>query len=188
MQKFINSSISIRRNRFKETGPKFDDISINQIDIGNSFESMNNSPLLYTNYAKSSEQKIYNIVKNIYSKIFNNEINVFDEYQSDELYYKSDTIDRLLNIINKSNNSSYTKNDLQNIYKLKHKDKPKIHLYIKIDNGSVLILLIDLFHLSLPADVYVNGKLAKRSGLKDLSNVYSKHKDNTFNLNNIIIS
>lgn len=72
MQRFISSSISVRRNRFKETGSKFDDIQIKSVDIEKSFESLNSVKLSFTNYAKSSEQKVYNVIKNEYIKISNN--------------------------------------------------------------------------------------------------------------------
>lgn len=101
------------------------------------------------------------------------------------MYYNGKCIDRLLDIINESNDKCYTRSDLPNIYKLKHRKESEVHLYIQIDNESLFVLLIDLFHLSLPADIYVNGRLIKRTGLKDLDNIYSKFKNNKYNLNNI---
>lgn len=185
MQRFISSSISVRRNRFKETGSKFDDIQIKSVDIEKSFESLNSEKLSFTNYAKSSEQKVYNVIKNEYIKISNNDITIFGDYQPDEFYYNGKCIDRLLDIINESNDKCYTRSDLPNIYKLKHRKESEVHLYVQIDNESLFVLLIDLFHLSLPADIYVNGRLIKRTGLKDLDNIYSKFKNNKYNLNNI---
>jgi hypothetical protein len=185
MQRFTNNTFSIRRNRFKETGSKFESVSISKVDVGSSFNSINYSEQFYTNYVNTSEQKVYKIMNTLYDKIKDNNL-VFNDYFFDELYYKEKTIDRLLMIINESNNETYKKKDLPIIYKLKHNKEPKIHLYISIKNNIVKILLIDLYHLSIPADLYSNGKLTKRITLNDLPTLYNKVSNYNYNLNNIL--
>lgn len=185
MQRFTNNTFSIRKNRFKETGSKFESVSISKVDIGSSFNSINCSEQFYTNYVNTSEQKVYKIMSTLYDKIKDNK-SVFNDYFFDELYYKEKTIDRLLMIINKSNKEKYEKKDLTIIYKLKHNKEPKIHLYISIENNIAKILLIDLYHLSIPADLYSNGRLIKRITLNDLTNLYNKVSEYNYNLNNIL--
>lgn len=185
MQRFTNNTFSIRRNRFKETDSKFESVSISKVDIGSSFNSINYSEQFYSNYVNTSEQKVYKIMSTLYDKIKDNK-SVFNDYFFDELYYKEKTIDRLLMIINKSNNEKYEKKDLTIIYKLKHNKEPKIHLYISIENNIAKILLIDLYHLSIPADLYSNGRLIKRITLNDLTNLYNKVSEYNYNLNNIL--
>ena len=89
-------------------------------------------------------------------------------------------------IINKSNNETYKKKDLTIIYKVKHNKEPKIHLYISIENNIAKILLIDLYHLSIPADLYSNGRLIKRITLNVLPTLYNKVSEYNYNLNNIL--
>ena len=186
MQRFHGSSISIRRSRFKETGPKFESVLINYVNIGKSFNSINSKDDFFTNYVNTPNQKVFIIINDFYHKIKNNINNLFKDYTFDEIYNNGKTIERLLSLINKTNNSSYSLIDLPNIFKLKNNKEPKIHLYVQILNGYILILLIDLYHLSIPGDLYFNNKLTKKISLRDLPNLYNKYKDYNYNLNKIL--
>lgn len=188
MQRFLGSSISIRRNRFKETGSKFEPVSINYVNIGKSFNSINSEDEFFTNYVNTPNQKVFIIINNFYHKVTNNINNLFKDYTFDEIYYNGKAIDRLVNLINKTNSSSYSLVDLPNIYKLKNNIEPKIHLYVQILDGYILILLIDLYHLSIPEDLYSNHRFIKRISLRDLPNLYSKYKEYNYNLNKILES
>lgn len=186
MQRFLGNSISIRRNRFKETGSKFESTSINYINIGKSLNSINTEDEFFTNYVNTPNQKVFIIINNFYHKVRNNINNLFKDYTFDEIYYNGKVIDRLINLINKTNNSSYSLLDLPNIYKLKNNIEPKIHLYVQILDGNILILLIDLYHLSIPEDLYSNHRLVRRISLRDLPNLYNKYKEYNYNLNKIL--
>ena len=186
MQRFRGSSISIRRNRFKETGSKFESVLIHTINIGQSFNSINSEHEFFTNYVNTPNQKVFIIMNNFYYKIKNSINDLFKDYTFDELYNNGDAISRLLNLINKTNNSNYSLKDLPNIYKLKNNKEPKIHLYVQIINNCILILLIDLYHLSIPGDLYINHRLIKKNSLRDLSKVYNKYKEYNYNLNKIL--
>ncbi len=186
MQRLLGSSISIRRNRFKETGLKFEPVSINYINIGKSFNSINSEDEFFTNYVNTPNQKVFIIINNFYNKVKNNINNLFKDYTFDEIYNNGKAIERLINLINKTNNSSYSLVDLPNIYKLKNNIEPKIHLYVQILDGYILILLIDLYHLSIPGDIYSNHRLVRKISLKDLSNSYNKYKEYNYNLNKIL--
>lgn len=188
MQRFTNSSISIRRNRFRETGSKFEPILITKIDLGTCLNSNNLKEEFYTNYVNTPGQKVYNLIEELYLKIVNNEDNIFSGYTFDELYYNGRNIDRLIRIINKYNSCTYNLSDLPNIYKLKNNIEPKIHLYIKISNNTALVLLIDLYHLSIPGDLYFNHRLVKRISFRDLENIYDKYNGYNYNLNTMIKS
>ena len=186
MQRLLGSSISIRRNRFKETGLKFEPVSINYINIGKSFNSINSEDEFFSNYVNTPNQKVFIIINNFYNKVKSNINNLFNDYTFDEIYNNGKAIDRLINLINKTNNSSYSLVDLPNIYKLKNNIEPKIHLYVQILDGYILILLIDLYHLSIPGDIYSNHRLVRKISLKDLSNSYNKYKEYNYNLNKIL--
>ena len=185
MQRFLGSSFSLRRNRFNEAGSKFQPVSVDYINIGNSFNSINYEKQFFTNFVNTSNQKVFLVIKDLYSDIINNSTNSFKDYVFDEIYYKENVIDRLIDIINESNNSNYDNDDLCNIYKLKNLKYPKIHLYVKIVDGIMFILLIDLYHLSMPGDLYANHRLIKRTSLNDLIKIYNKYKDYNYNLNKI---
>ncbi len=188
MQRFVGSSIAVRKNRFKETGAKFVSVPFNSIAIGNSFNSINIVEEYYTNYVNTSNQKVYKIISDFYLKYSKNENNLFGDYLFDELYYNGNNIERLIRIINRSNNTKFDKGSLTTIYKLKNKKEPKIHFYVQIVNNSMSILLIDLYHLSIPGDIYQKGKIVKKILLGDLPVIYNKYKNYTYNLNNVINS
>ena len=188
MQRFLGSFIFIRKNRFKETGSKFEPVSIESITIGKSLNSINLEKEFFTNYVNTPNQKVYKIIEEFYKKYINNIDTIFKDYISDDLYDNGKPINRLITLINETNGSNYSRKDLPSIYKLKNIKEPKIHLYIKIINKSIVILLIDLYHLSIPADIYLNHQLTKKITLKDLSILYNKYKNYNYNLNHIIRS
>ena len=57
---------------------------------------------------------------------------------------------------------------------------------MEIIGNDALILLIDLYHLSIPGDLYLNHRFIRKITLKDLSKIYTKYKNYNYNLNNII--
>ena len=69
MQRFLGSFIFIRRNRFKETGSKFESVLINYVNIGKSFNSINYEDEFFTNYVNTPNQKVFLIIKLIIPKI-----------------------------------------------------------------------------------------------------------------------
>lgn len=186
MQRFTNnSSFLVRKGRFNETGSKFESVSISTIIFENSLNSIDCEEEFYTNYASSNEQKVYKIIENLFNEILNGNNDILKKYKFDELYYKEKVVDRLIDIINISCDDEYSINDLPHIFKLKNKKDPKIHLYVIVDGDVAKILLIDLYHLSIPADIYSNGRLVQRISFSDLPYIYNKHHKNKYNLNNI---
>nr|DAI46449.1 MAG TPA: hypothetical protein [Caudoviricetes sp.]DAM40463.1 MAG TPA: hypothetical protein [Caudoviricetes sp.] len=179
-----NNVFSIRKDRFKENGAKFSEVKIEKIDISNSFNSFDLEEENFLNYANSENQEIYKTIENLYLKIKNGE-DIFRDYIADELYPRKDVIDRLINIINYSNNPKYQNKDIISICKFKNKNNRKIHLYTFLTEGKLKILLIDLHHLSIPGDIYSKGQLIKRVDLKDMNKLYEKVKNHKYDLNNI---
>ena len=120
----------VRKGRFNEVGSKFESIFISTISFDNSLNSVDIESEYFTNYSSSNEKKEYKIIENLYNEINKGNIKILNKYMFDELYYKDKVIDRLIGIINYSNNNIYSKTDLPHIFKLKNKEEPKIHLYI----------------------------------------------------------
>lgn len=181
------NTFTLRRGRFNEVGSKFEPIFISTISFENSLNSVDIEEEYFTNYSSSNEKKEYKIINELHDEINNGNIKILNKYMFDELYYKDKVIDRLLNIINNSNNNIYSKNDLPNIFKLKNRVEPQIHLYIIINNSLARILLIDLYHLSIPGNLYINNRFIKSITLDDLFKLYEKIKKNKYSLNNIKI-
>lgn len=179
----LTKSFLLRRGRFSENGPSFDKIKYTKIDFGDSLNSINLPGLFFTNYSSSNAIKQYKIIKNNYKDNVQ-ENDFLHEYVIDEIYSNSE-ISRLIDIINFQNNSSYVLNDIINIIKLKNKDSKDLHIYVILNNNIIKVLLIDLFHLGIKADLYSEktGKLIKRADLKEL---YSKHSSNNYSLCNIL--
>ena len=185
MQRFTNSIIKLRRNRFSETNTRFDFIPITNIDFGNSLNSFKDKDNFFTNYVNTPDKKIYQYVQQLYDKYVNNE-NFLNNFISDELYYNRTVADRLICIINLSCSTKYTKDDLKYIYKLKSASDKNLHIYIKVSRGNVKMLLIDLYHLSLPADLIKNNIVVRRGSIEELKRKYLKYESCNYNLNNII--
>lgn len=186
MQRFTNSVIKVRKNRFSETNTIFQSVPITSLNFLNSLNSINIKEDFFTNYVNSPQKKIYKCVDELYKKRDNNNNEFFKDFDFDELYYNREAADRLIDIINISNSSTYSKEDLEKIYKLKYKKDKCLHMYISIDSGNAEILLIDLYHLSLPSDLIQNHRVVKRGSLKQTKKLYSKYENCTYNLNNIL--
>lgn len=175
----FTKSFLLRRGRFSEiTSTK---IEYKYLDFGNSLNSIKDEALIFTNFSTSAEKKEYKIIKQNY--IDNRKgLTIANKYIIDELE-PDEKVKRLINIINNQNNSDYKLSDINNIFKFKHKECSALHIYVEKDNDTLKILLIDLFHLSIKADIYSNKKKVK-SG--DLKKIYEKNSKNSYNLNNIL--
>lgn len=182
------SSFNVRCNRFSETGPIFKSNNIDTVNIGVGFESKNDKTNFFTNYLNSDKQDNYIRMCKLYTKIISNDTSFIDkDYICDEIYDNGKAVERLISIINYNNNLNLSKKDINHIFKLKAKDNRKIHIYISYENDCVTLILIDLYHLSIPSDVYKNRKLVKRGSLDETRRIYNtKYESCSYNLNNIV--
>lgn len=187
MQRFSDSNVFYSRsNRFNETGPVFEPNNINGISIGVGFKSKNDKANSFTNYLKSNKQKNYYRMNRLYNQIITNDVSfINNEYVCDEIYDNGKVVDRLINIINYDNDLNISKTDITHIYKLKSKENKKIHVYISLINDNAELILIDLYHLSMPGNIYDNKKLIKRGSLSAIKRSYQKFESYGFDLNNI---
>lgn len=187
MLRFSNSNvINVRKNRFSENGPTFKLENINSLNIGDGFESKNDKSDFFTNYLKSNRQKICDQMEQLYSCIINNDYSfIGKDYYCDEIYDNGLVFDRLISIINYKTNLNIKKKDMLHIYKLKNKNNKNIHIYISLVKTRAVLLLIDLYHLSIPADKWSNGRMVRRGSLRETKKSYEKFKIFNYNLNNI---
>ena len=116
----------------------------------------------------SLEQK--ECLKELKSK-FISQVSIFDSgYEIIELIGQNSNLNlsRLLNILN-----SYPNMNLQScssIYKFKNKKHPEFQLYILPNGETLQIVLIDIFHLGLPAEYF------KKNGQKVKPNIDAMYK------------
>ena len=164
MQRFSNQNVfTSRSNRFSETGPTFRSNNIKDIKIGVGFESKNDKDNYFTNFLNSDKQDNYLKMCKLYNQISNNDSSFINkEYVCDEIYDNGRVVDRLISIINYESGLRLTKNDISHIFKLKSKDNKKVHIYINLNSEIAELILVDLYHLSMPADVWSNKRLVKR--------------------------
>ena len=188
MQRFSNSNIFISRsNRFSENGPVFKSNNIYDIKIGISLESKNDKEDYFTNFLNSDKQDNYVRMCKLYNQVLKNDSSFINkDYVCDEIYDNGKVVDRLIKIINYKSSLQITKNDINHIFKLKHKDNKKLHIYINLNSEKAELILIDLYHLSMPADIWKNKKLVKRGSLEETKKSYRKFEQCKYNLNNIL--
>lgn len=114
----------------------------------------------FTNYINSyeDENRYYNILLNLFKKIYNNNYNVLEDFQIEENNYSqiSSETKRLKDIIKNANNIENVPeiNELIPIKKLKDTEKryKGIRLFVNIrENGEIDLYLIDLYHLGINA-------------------------------------
>lgn len=188
MQRFSNSNVFVTRsNRFSETGPLFKTKSINSIELGIGFESKNDKEDYFTNFLNSDKQDNYVRMCRLYNQILEKDTTFINkDYMCDEIYDNGKVVDRLINIINYKSGLAFTKNDITHIFKLKSKDNRKLHIYISLCDAKAEIVLVDLYHLSMPADIWKNKRIVKRGSLDETKKAYGKYESYKFNLNNIL--
>ena len=188
MQRFSNSNVFVTRsNRFRETGPLFKTKSINSIELGIGFESNNDKEDYFTNFLNSEKQDNYVRMCRLYNQIVENDLTFINkDYMCDEIYDNGRVVDRLIKIINYKSGLVFTKKDISHIFKLKNKDNKRLHIYISLCGEKAEIVLIDLYHLSMPADIWKNKRIVKKGSLDETKRMYGKYESYKFNLNNII--
>lgn len=188
MQRFSNPNVFVTRsNRFSETGPLFKTKNINCIKLGIGFESKNDKEDYFTNFLNSDKQDNYARMCHLYDQILENDTTFINkDYMCDEIYDNGKVVDRLINIMNYKSGLSLTKKDIVHIFKLKSKDNRKLHIYISLNGETAELVLVDLYHLSMPADIWQNRRVVKRGSLDETKRAYGKYESYKFNLNNIL--
>ncbi len=174
---------SRRQNRFNSNKTKFSKEEYDSFDFGNSLNSFNDPNLFFTNFVKTSENELYKKLEEYVKDASADNYDFFDDdfEPMDEITYTEPAAKRLLDIINIGYRHKYTKKDLQNIFKVKHRDKKRFQFYIYNNNSKLKIILIDFFHLGIVADLNIDGKIIRMK--KEI--IYEKEKNNSWNLNNL---
>lgn len=137
----------------------------------------------FNNFANSTSDEEYNLVINYYIGYLNGDYSFLDnDFDMDEdILQFSDRVKRLFNIIYKVQNTKYYEKDCQYILKMNNNINKNLHFYIRKNNFNISILLIDLYHMGIYGERYINGK---KKPIR-MERLYKHHKDNKYNLSEI---
>lgn len=112
----------------------------------------------FTNFIRSYENLYFNILQEIFDKLYQDNYDFFQEFQLEENFYSeiSNETKRLKRIIKKVNNIDKVPeiNEMIPVQYLKKKDKRYngIRLFVHVsDDGYIELYLIDLYHLGINA-------------------------------------
>lgn len=178
MQKNKRNLISIRKNRFNDKNCRFEDEEYICLKLKRNFRSILDDENCFTNYDKSYGTKTYIELRKIY-KDFKNGVNILERYFiGDELLPNRNKIERLGKIFYKVTGQEIKYIDIINkVRKYKHKDIPKLQLYIyKEPNNELNLILVDIFHL---------GIYAQKNGIYSERRIYLQNKNNHVDIKDI---
>lgn len=172
-----------RENRF--SNPRLEKNIYNSFSFEKAMKSYDNDELMFTNFVKSKGNTCYCLLEEYYIDSLDDKYYFLEEdfKPLDDINYTYKKADRLLNIINKGYKHKYKVEDLKYIFKMQHKDKKGFQLYVFKSKNNLNVILIDFFHIALPADrILPNGSVIKENVQRE----YNKEKDNKWGIENIL--
>ena len=175
-KKFSINRFNKRINRFGS--PTFVEEEYRGFDFADNLKSNNFPELYFTNFLSSNLCNKYLKLADICTKIKLNNNEWVKMFVADEIEIKTDIpkINRLYKIISLVNNKEINRNEL--VLKFKNLEDKEIQFYIKHENGSLKLCLIDLYHLGIEA---VNKKINKA----DIRSIYNARKKCNYDISNI---
>ena len=170
------NSFTLRMNRF--INPVTVDKSFSCIQMKKNLKSVHIDKQLFTNYSKSMASNKYRLVKDVWEKYKNNSDITNECMIADEIINEKKKIDRLKEIIFQNTGKNITKVEIvNNVYKFKHKQDKEVQFYFYYDGKILNLLLVDLFHLGIPA---------LKNGVDVSERQYLNNKRNRCCLSNIV--
>ena len=172
------------QNRFKQSNltkrinsKKFNIESIGKFDFERGLISKSDDNLYFTNFLKEANEQGYQLVEEYYIRFLENDYSFLDEFEVNEVT-KGFRADRLLKIIKLVQKAKYKETDLPYIIKLNSVRDKRFHLYIRVNKNNLSLILIDIYHLGIFGEYYVNNKPQNAS----VEKIYKRHKNNSINL------
>lgn len=163
-----------RIDRFKES-ERLEKVEFESFEMDFAMKSINLEEQEFTNMCKSLSSQQYTTMEDLYYRYKNGE-NILADFEFGNIL-PYDNINRLKNIIDFNLSGQTFK--IHEVYKFSYKQNNKIRFYVKNDNGNLMVVLIDLFHLALPSKHECKTK-------KEMQReVYLKNKKNKININEI---
>ena len=146
--------LNMQKGRFS-SNPVFKDLFFKDVDLNQALHSVNISDEKFTNFIKTKNDFQYTQLEEIYncndlSVILENKFEsgteLLDNYSSDE--YK---LRRLFRIIKENTNIFIGLYNKHEIIKYKYRTNPSFQLYFRMKNGKITLVLVDIYHLAIPA-------------------------------------
>lgn len=172
------------QNRFKSSSLRkridkksFDIINISKFDFEKGLISKNDKENNFTNFFKCKEELGYELIEEYYIRFLDNDYSFLDEFEVGYLT-SGDRVNRLFDIIKSVQKIKYKNKDLAYIIKLNSVRDKKLHFYIRQNRNNLSLILIDLYHLGIFGEYYINGKPQKSS----IGKLYKRNKNNKIDL------
>lgn len=151
------NNIKIRYNRFSKK-TRFIPVNMKTFNFEKGLISVDLPKLYFINKTVDENEEVYNIILEMYISYLNGSFNFLDNFLFDELIpdYKTE---RLLDILNATQNTKYGMKELKNIFKLNNQDNKELHFFVRKSRDNFSLLLIDLYHLGVYGERVVKGKV-----------------------------
>lgn len=169
------------KNRFDFKKRTKSTLSIEKFDFERGLKSFNDSKLQFTNMSKNETEDVYNLVVDIYLNYLIGDGKFLDDFIVYDLI-KGDRIDRLLDIISGAQKTKYKISDIPYILKMNNSVDKKLHFFIKQSRKNASLLLIDLYHLAVFGELYIDNKPQHIS----IPKIYRSNKRNLCKLEKIL--
>lgn len=169
------------KNRFDFKKRTRSTLSIEKFDFERGLKSFNDSKLKFTNMSKHETENVYNLVVDIYLNYLIDDGKFLDDFVVYDLI-KGDRIDRLLDIINGTQKTKYRISDIPYILKMNNSIDERLHFFIKQSGKNASLLLIDLYHLAIFGELYIDNKPQHVS----IPKIYRSNKKNSCRLEKIL--
>lgn len=142
-------------------------------------KSVNLPEHYFCNFFKSKKCDMYKFVKRELSAMKYDNYNVYDRFKLKDVEYTYNLSEDKINDIVFATYGEYK--NIKFIYRLKHNDNPAFQLYVnKINLNEYEVLIIDLYHLVIPAADKAKGKK-----IADIITDYDCVKNYNFCLSNL---
>ncbi len=143
-------------------------------DFKRCLKSVDMDSELFVNYFSNKKDNLYKFVKSEYTWLINNQDNVFERFELKPLF-DTKFYDRLRNIAYETSHIRY--GYINSVARLKHNENGAFQLYYMVQNNTIIFLVIDIYHLLIPAPDYTYGK-----PVKNPSEDYYSNKGKRFGL------
>lgn len=166
--RFQKNIFNIKKSKLEEFG---------KFDFDRGLVSINDKENMFINYFKYNDEQGYEMIEDYYINFLYGDYSFLNDFEIDYLR-PSDRVDRLLQIIKNIQGIKYKKEDLQYILKLNNLKDKRIHFFVRVNKNNLSLLLIDIYHLAIYGEHYINGKFQHNS----IEKTYKRYKNNEISL------
>jgi len=170
-----NNVFYVRKNRFT-SNVKYDQEEYSSFDFNNNLKSDIIDVLEFTNYLSSNQCNKYFLLTEICKKLYINYKNLNKYFVPDEFNANRHNSQRVFDIMDVVNNDTINRKLL--IYKLKCRSDDELQFYVSIENKTMKLYLIDVYHIVIEATNHRIGKANRKQ-------IYEKRKKCSYDIKEI---